>query len=357
MYFRIIYEIQVRAERGIQDRHLIVSLPSFQVNAEDGTRVTFRKRTFEEAASHVYEYEDIVQACFEEALPEKYEEFFSFLHESAVYPDQNELSFRYQDSSGCIQPWPRVNSNLVPKGLMDEVYRIRTTHTARALDVIKFVRWRLNRSFSDKFIRSRGSEFSMNRVDWYPMPYANITAIPSPIQPISHHLAINHSQREDIKLSLLDSSEYMREPFYRYLFHEAWELYDHSPLSAITMAMVVVESAVKQCLIYHDHSRRESLDADESPSPYELIKEICSLRKEKNFIPKRTRTAIHQATEIRNKIVHTGKIPDINIPHFQRYREDPCRSAFELLILVKELMWLLEYGRDQSWAEDYIDKL
>ncbi len=358
MYFRTIYEIQVRYKYEVkEDKHLTILLPPFQVDTENGAYITFRKRTFQEAVDHRYQCEDVVEACFEEALIEEYEDFFIFLHENAIHPDQSEPSFRYQGSDGCVYPWPKVNSDLIPSGLMEAIYKIRPAYEAKTFDIIKFVRWRLNRPFSNNLIGRRGSEFSMNRVDWYPMPYSAMTITASSVQPIEHTPAIDDSQREDIKLALSNHSEHTKEPFYRYLFHETWEQYEKSPLSAIVMTMVVVESAVKQCLIYLDPSRKESLEEEESSPPYKLIKEICALKQEKNFIPKRIRTVIHQATEIRNKIVHTGRIPDVNDPsleHFEQYKGDPIGKAYELLVIVEELMWLLEYGRNLMWTKEYI---
>ena len=358
MYFRTIYAIQVRHKSEIQeDKHLIVLLPSFQVENESGAYITFRKRTFQEAVDHKYQYQDIVEACFEETLIERYENFFTFLYESAVSPDQSEPSFRYKGSDGYTYPWPKVNSDLIPSGLMEAIYKIRPAHEAKASDIIKFVRWRLNRPFSNSMIRRGGSEFSMNRVDWYPMPYSAMTITASPVQPVEHTPVIEDSQKEDIKIALSNDSGHAKEPFYRYLFHEAWEQYEKSPLSAIVMTMVVVESAVKQCLIYLNPSRKESLEKEESPPPYKLIKEICALKQEKNFIPKRIRTAIHQATEVRNKIVHIGQIPDINdsnLEHFKQYRDNPRGKAYELLVTVEELIWLLEYGRNLTWAKEFI---
>jgi hypothetical protein len=355
MYFRLNYEIQVRAESKIQDgKHYIIRLPSFQIDNENGTQVTFRKRTFEEAKNYLYQYEDIVQACFEETLSKEYEECFKFLHENAIYPDNKEPSFRYRDSNGCILPWPKVNSSLFPTGLIETVQNVRAVHHTEALDIIKFARWRLNKSFSDKSIRRRGSDFSVNGIDWYPMPYAAMTITVAPVQPTEHCPIINNSQKSDIELAASSRSKCMKEPFYRYLFHEAFEQCEDSPLSAIVMAMAVVESAAKQCLIYHDKARKESLDKEESPSPYKLIKEINSLRDEDNFIPKRIRNVIHQATEVRNKIVHTGRIPNSSSAHLEAYRENPHEKAYELLTTVEELMWLLEYGRGKTWALDYI---
>ena len=205
-------------------------------------------------------------------------------------------------------------------------------------DVVSLFRWRMDLS---SYSGSSIFEWSRDYVRWNNFNYVLF----APVVSITK-LNPTRLPRNDINELL---STLTKEPVYHELFREAWQLRSKNPRSSIVIGISAAEVAMKECIAYLVPSAQWL--AEEAPTPplAKMMKNYLPLLPAKNKFnekvlapPKSILRDIGNGVELRNKVVHVGC-------------QAPSDGQIEeILLSVKDFLWLIDYYCGYSWSLDYI---
>lgn len=139
------------------------------------------------------------------------------------------------------------------------------------------------------------------------------------------------------------------EPLHHNLFREAWEQRLTNPRSALVIGIGAVEVAVKRCIgtLVPD---AEWL-AINAPAPRigRILREYlpklaprCAIEGKVKPPPKSILKPLEDGVLARNRVIHAGA------------RTPPFEELEEILVAVRELLWLLDFYTGFEWAFDFL---
>jgi hypothetical protein len=135
------------------------------------------------------------------------------------------------------------------------------------------------------------------------------------------------------------------------IFYEAWQLRRSNPKVALVMAVAAAETGFKEYVADLMPETEWLLENIQSPPLIKMLREFMELIPTRETIhgkvlrpPKNIITLIQTGVEHRNKMVHTGKL------------ELSIDKLLPILNAIKDLLWILDYYRGNSWAIQYLQK-
>jgi hypothetical protein len=335
----------------------------FKLPGEPSLQIKVRKpktdnsdRALSTEAEQVVAGSAIIEAIADFPISEEHKAYLTSLRERTVYPNCNNGTLGYRDESGNIADFPKLKS--LPLDLQTRLKDIYRELAADTEKFIKTLRWRCSIPGAHHSLQSNQMRFSVDGEQWHPV------SINSPNMTLSEIFFKKLlGEKERHQLVLLWDQE--GEPFYHELFREAWDQREKNPKSAIVIGIAAAESAVKQCIVKFDPGAEYRLQESQSSPVSEMIKDelpklirenfrndviedICKEagKKKDNVIPIGIRTSVHTGVAVRNKIVHTGKIPEI----YEGYCNNISQATEELLLNIRDLLWIIDYYCGYDWA-------
>lgn len=247
---------------------------------------------------------------------------------------------RYKDASGLEITLPHLS------GFPDHFQSfIRQTHgelSEAAKCIVSVLRWRCNQTGRHNPISTRGMQWSYDGSFWHPAPFESHARVLADFS----NLRINDAtQRQVLSLAASIGSE----PIYHELFREAWFQRTVNPRSSLITGMSSAEISLKQCIGQLIPDAQWLADNVPSPPLIKMINEYLPKLPVKNNIKgkvippsKRVIDTLKKGVTIRNQIAHAGQKP-------------PGDDAVEeILLAVRDLLWLIDYYCGHEWALKYI---
>lgn len=348
MYFRLHYDLDVKGQN--LDSPLI-----FEPKTTHLFKIVIRTRTEEDLVRDPMN-RHILEAHFKTALSSKHEACLTLIHQNVVEPKEKGEFFRYRKSDGSIVQYPQIHSDIIPSGFANTISELRNKFDIEGRKFISVLRWRLDQSYRDHDISPSRYQFSLNQKNWYLVPKGG-----PDVRLVGWSFVPAHPLAETIKeeiLSFYDKSDASGEPFYHPLFRDAWSQQEDNPHSAIVMGIATIESAIKHCISqlkpeiewFLEEMNTPPIDAMLSRYLPQLVTKTHDRRPA--TVPDKLRKIVKKGVNARNKIVHTGVIPDTK--GFKLYHQDLKGATEELLLSVKDLLWLFDYYQGNPWAISYI---
>jgi hypothetical protein len=151
--------------------------------------------------------------------------------------------------------------------------------------------------------------------------------------------------RDDIDTLLRQG---LREPLGQELFREAWAQKYSNPRSSLAIGVSALEAGIKELIA--DLIPDAAWLAKNAPTPpvYKLLKnylpELPAREKvnDQVLIPRKLLKTIDDWVEVRNRMVHGNP---------ENVEPDDLK---ELLLVVRDVLWLCDYYRGSKWAVDYL---
>jgi hypothetical protein len=257
---------------------------------------------------------------------------------SALAQDEHE----YIDNEGRIKGPHMPPASLFPECFQTFESQLLHRLTEHIRQTVKIIRWRKAINSSHNHVRfTRGMSWSFDGQEWHKMPSS-----------ISYRISINLLPSCSPKLQ--DEMENLiradaNEPLGHDLFLEAWQNRDTNPRSALIIGIAAAEVGFKQCVgkLVPD---AEWL-ATHCPTPpltkmlsHYLPRLPAKLKIQGKVLapPRSIRKELEKGNEARNRTTHAG-VPPLS-------RED----LEEVLLSVRDLLYLLDYYCGFNWAFDNI---
>lgn len=234
-------------------------------------------------------------------------------------------------------PWSSL-----PSELTTYVAKVKVDHAAAARQAIRIVRWRANLHTFSRPLAVVRSEWSSDRDAWRALPTQ-----------LSGHLLFAGSPAR-LPVSTASSLSAMAaagnsEPVYHELFREAWEHRHSNPRSSLILGIASIEVAVRQLIADLIPASAWIVARLQTPPVGKLLRQFIPTLKARSSFGGSTKPPptdliriIERGVEDRNEVAHAGK----DAP--------PYKELEELLLAVRDCMWLFDYYRGFEWAKDYI---
>lgn len=232
---------------------------------------------------------------------------------------------------------------LCPPDIQQLIENVESELSSQTIKFLKLLRWRQGVDAPGEIIESRTLYWKVGEGDY---PLAPLDGGPRHTVVVSGMYGINWDDVESNDLQELWAQDDIAEPLGHTLVREATALATESPRSAILIMTAALETAVK----IHISSVAPDTDwlMEEIPSPpifkilrdyiplihYRRGNELTYWVNVKPYIKK-----VQKLIELRNKVAHTGKIPE-DAPPIQ-----------ENLELVSDLLYLLDVLAGHDWAK------
>jgi hypothetical protein len=205
--------------------------------------------------------------------------------------------------------------------------------------LVRFLRWRFNRPWPAQPLRSAELLWSLDAEHWESAPRKSSS--PATFGHVGRELTPEGVQ---IIERVWQGGE-VSEPLARQIFLEAYTLADENPRASLVLAVAAAEVAVKQFAATHSGRESEAWLISKLPSPSirTLLKDYMPFFTDKRTadgraVPKQLQSALHQAAEARNDIVHQGE---------SGYDEEQLANVF---VAVNDLLYLLDWFAGHDWA-------
>ncbi len=256
---------------------------------------------------------------------------------------------QYQKEDEIVAPYPGewlkiivVDPNDFPQSFGEFMASTRSLLRKRTEDFMRTFRWRMNLSDSQGEIAFSKLEWSKDKVFWSRVEYL----FAQPEVHIHFQLDASGVPQEELGSLVMMSNT---EPIYHELFRESWGLLYSNPRSSIVIGIAAAEVAMKECVGELIPDSRWLVEESPSPPLVAMIKNYLPLLPAKNRFndevlspPKSIRRDIEEGVKLRNKVVHVG-------------RQTPSDGRLkEILLSVKDFLWLIDYYRGYTWSLDYI---
>lgn len=157
-------------------------------------------------------------------------------------------------------------------------------------------------------------------------------------------------------------------PLYHELFREAWSFRKNHPKVALVTGISAVEVAMRQCIRDFAPGANWWFNIRSTTPKFDdmLEKFLPNLLDIKNgilvsddkgnvkvLIPSQLKKILIKVNEHRNKLVHCK---DGSNHDFEVKVDGKSLSVQEMLISIKDLIWLIDYYRGYDWAYDYLSQ-
>ena len=312
---------------------------------EEHTAITIRPLERSELELSRHQQNFMCTAIMERNVSSHVHEVFARLA-NGLMPEDFDLSkhpwVKNIDSTGRVKGNSAVSRQLFPKDFQDLCSAVHHELSDLVKRAVKLLRWRMAiRGSHNPILSSCGASWSFDDRAWYPLPDDIRGEIELHVAPrISDKV---HRETETmIKTGL-------SEPLGHELFLEAWQLRRSNPRSALIIGMAAAEVGFKQCigkLVPHAEWLANNVPSpplDKMLSQY-LPQLPTKLTIEGKVLKpsKRIRRAIKEGIDARNLTVHRGG------------ELQPTEQLKEILLSVRDLLYLLDYYCGFGWALDYI---
>lgn len=211
----------------------------------------------------------------------------------------------------------------------------------------KLLRWRQNCDAPSEILKHYTLYWRVGEGDYHLVPFGSDPFRKTIVQGM---FGINWSKVHLNDLQELWIEKDMVEPLGHTLLREAITLSEESPRSSILIMTAAIETAVKIHISRIAPHTEWLLSEMPSPPVFRILRDYVplihsKLGKELDFWDQGVKTEIkklQKLIEVRNKIAHTGKIPE-DIDPIQDY-----------ITLVSDLLYLLDVLDGQEWAKSLL---
>lgn len=289
----------------------------------------------------------VVEAITSLPLIDKHEKILAEIADCIVYPNENNGILGYRDKAGEIIDFPDFKS--LPLDLQKCLQEVYGTLAEKIEIFIRTLCWRFDILEVHHVFNLDVMRFSVDGTHWHLVPYdgPNVEKVEVFLEEF-----LDKEKRDQV-ISLVESGG---EPLYHELFREAWGQRKSNPRSAIIMSIAAAESGLKQCITHLVPQNSWLLRELQSPPidkimhhyfPTLPVKEKLD---DRVFIPQIIMKELKEGVDVRNKLVHTGFIP----AKYKKYNNDLEQKTEELLLSVRDLLWLLDYYAGHQWALEQV---
>jgi hypothetical protein len=247
-----------------------------------------------------------------------------------------------EDGSVKVGFSPRLD--LCPSDISSLIKRVESELTGHIDRFLKLLRWRQGIDAPHEIVKDRALYWRVEGSDYPLAPLEiNETAVGSGM--VGIHWDVNHS----LALEKIWVAKDTTEPLGHALLREAANLVSESPRSAIMIMTAALETAIKMHISHLAPDTAWLISEIASPPIFKILrdyipalhrargKEIDFWDKTKPFIKK-----VQTLVEIRNKVAHTGKIPD---------DAGPIQND---IALVTDMLYVLDVLNGHEWAKSRV---
>lgn len=241
-------------------------------------------------------------------------------------------------TSNYSLPWDVLPNYL--KNFCSKVDGALGTAVKRTVDVL---RWRGAIHGPHSPLSSSSAEWSFDGEEWYALP-RNVRM--SMLSVSSHTVDVFDSMRADVDALLAQEAV---EPLGHQLYREAWEQSISNQLSALVIGVAALEVGFKEFVATLVPQAGWLVENAPSPPIVKMLQEYLPLLPvERDFggkvppPPQEILDSLRKGITLRNKIAHAGGAT-------LKYE-----TVKEVLLAVREVLWILDYYGGIEWAYDHI---
>jgi hypothetical protein len=234
----------------------------------------------------------------------------------------------------------QVPLRLLPKPIQSFVTDLESELHRSAIRTVAMLRWRYRmpgnptRPFS-----TQGTRWSFDGDAWHLLP--GTTKVRAWDMGWLWVREPTRSQVEEMLRGGID------EPLGQELFREAWSLSGESPRSALLMGIAAAEAGLKQYIVAVHPDTRWIVEHLPSPPLVQMLTDylpklpVQPPAKQAQTPPAKLIETIRKGVNIRNTVAHVGG-------------SLAFETVEEILLAVRDVLWMLDYYAGHSWALDYV---
>lgn len=230
--------------------------------------------------------------------------------------------------------------DVLPDSAISEIDELRADLMAEARRLHGIVRWVVDLESSAQPLSRGRLEFSLDEHDWHTAP-GHPPGAPMNLRVL---MGMPLDQIDWDAVSAIARSG-QNEPVGHSLIREALALRPQSPRSAVVLGAAAAETAIKEAIHTLAPDATFLIDEMASPSPLRLLNDYLpsleSLASRPDLLlppPRELRKALVWMIETRNKVVHN------------REQQVWFPELLPNLLLVRDLVWILDYHCGHEWA-------
>jgi len=239
---------------------------------------------------------------------------------------------------------PRLH--MCPSDIIDLIKNAESDLASEAERLLRLIRWR-------QFCDAPGEIFKHSALYWRvgegDFPITPHNGDPSRELTIHGMFGVHWSEEHSTDLQELWNERDVIEPLGHTLLREARDLASTSPRSSILMMTTALETAVKMHISSIAPDTMWLMQEIPSPPIFKVLRDYIPLIHRNrgieldfwNFV-KPLINRVQKLTEVRNKVAHTGKIPD---------HAGPLQDDFELVL---DFLYLLDVLEGHEWAKSLV---
>lgn len=236
--------------------------------------------------------------------------------------------------------------HLCPQDIVDLIERAESELASSANRFLKLLRWRQAIDSPGEFIRHQSLYWRVDDGEYHLCP---LDGGPSQELEVPAMYGIHWEEEHQHAFQEIWSANDLIEPLGHTLLREAVTLASESPRSAILIMAAALETAIKMHISRIAPDTAWLMQEVSSPPIFKILRDYIPIihlvrgneldywDKVKPFIKK-----IQTLIELRNKVAHTGKIPEDASP----INDD--------LVLVRDILYLLDVLDGHDWAKSLV---
>lgn len=233
--------------------------------------------------------------------------------------------------------------HLCPTDISKLIDLAESDFTSKTDRFLKLLRWRQDIDAPGEVLKYRSLYWRVGEGNYHIVPRSGD---PSQRITLKAMFGIHWNEEHSIDLRELWSADDLSEPLGHALVREAATVASESPRSSILIMTAALETAVKMHISHIAPDTAWLMQEIPSPPIFNLLRDYIPLihrvrgneidfwQKVKPFINK-----AQKLVELRNKVAHTGKIPE------------EANSIRDDLVLVSDLLYLLDFLDGHEWAK------
>ncbi|HEX6751912.1 MAG TPA: hypothetical protein VF092_31750 [Longimicrobium sp.] len=235
-------------------------------------------------------------------------------------------------------------ADLFPKHASLFVDEVRTELGTSIKQVVEVLRWRMGAwTPHDPFHAGfHDAEWSLDGTLWHVLPAYTLFRIgPSAV------VGLSREEFSELTQMLTDRQT---EPVGHVLFREAWDSRLRNSRSALVIGVAALEIGLKECIAdLVPAAEWLAMNAPTPPVVKMLRKYLPTLPVRLGFdgkalIPPKLLKVLDEGVELRNQVAHSGN------------GELTFLLLEEVLLAVRDVLWLLDYYRGREWAINYVSE-
>lgn len=249
----------------------------------------------------------------------------------------------YIDEDGHIRQGWVVPLEVLPepfRSFAEDVRRELLDYTRRTAHVL---RWRGGRPGPHNPVSTRTFDWSFDGQLWRPMP----TSIEAYVEVLSSW-DVPDKVHHDVMQWVQESAT---EPLGHELYREAWEERHGNPRSSLIVGIAAAEVGFKQCVGTLVPDARWLVDNIPSPPLVRMLRDYlpllpakCTIRGRVLPPPTAIIDLLEKGVNLRNRAAHAGAATF------------DYETLEEVLLAVRDLLWILDYYRGFHWALDHVSQ-